>query len=574
MTANVTRSGWRERLIVLAILLVSLAARSRDLAAPFDREFEGAQGAFFAIGAVNYERLGLWRSGGYPVVNIDLGPVGGPTRAGSDLRDLRAPRDTRDLRDEPSTWYLYANHPPLVPLLAWSALRVGDPEGLDRSAKDHAAPANIEPWIRAPFLAAGILALFALWWAIREAAGPRRAALALGVASLLPISVIYGTLVNYENPALVCILFAVGYFARWMRDQGARSLAGVALWMAAGSVVTYSALFFLPALALVVAVHLGWKRALWFSLASGSVGLVPIVAHGAWSAIVHARLGLVARTMPDRARELLSPLLDGSESLGHWALLQFTRVGQWFTVPVALCAALGAVLWLAHGLRGRFGPKPPAQDPEKALNLEPALLAGAALFLLANFRHTLDPQHTFLILLIPAVAGFAALALDHVASALARRGMGALPIALLVSALAMQGLQRANDLRFDFRSSANESQAERAPPLLPLPNITGAEFASLVAPGDFGIHPACMGLNNPAVSFYAWRSLWAVKDPEDTQPWAVARFIGLGGRRHVLLLPKHPWPAIAEAVGKLERTWAKDIAPDRESENWRAWDLH
>src|SRR5690349_22366462 len=95
MTAEETRSRWVERCCVLALLLAALWPRARDLRAPFDREFEGAQGAFFAIGALNYERLGALRTGAYPVLNLDLGPRGDPRRS---------------LWEHPQGWYRSEEH--------------------------------------------------------------------------------------------------------------------------------------------------------------------------------------------------------------------------------------------------------------------------------------------------------------------------------------------------------------------------------------------------------------------------------------------------------------------------------
>src|SRR5687768_6418043 len=140
------RARWLECLGVLLILAAGFLPRARDLRAPFDREFEGEQAAFFAIGAVNYGRLGFARTGGYPVVNIDLGPI-----------DDRA----RSLWDRPDNWYVYPNHPPTVPWVAWSAVRAGADPSWDRAWLESKPPQGIEPWIRAPFLLAHVLGLAA-----------------------------------------------------------------------------------------------------------------------------------------------------------------------------------------------------------------------------------------------------------------------------------------------------------------------------------------------------------------------------------------------------------------------------
>lgn len=558
MTADEQGSRWLERLGVLAILLAALLARSRDLFAPFDREFEGAQGAFFAIGAINYERLGIAKTGAYPVVNIDLGS---------------REDEQRGLWGHPQSWYVYANHPPLVPLLAWSAVSLCAREDWKETWKDARPPRGIEPWIRAPFLAASLFSLLALWWAIRQAAGPRRALLALAIASALPISVVYGTLVNYENPALVCVLVAAGFFARWIRHERQRDLALCALAFALGSCVTFSGLFFVPPLALVAWSRLGIRRAMQFATAALAAGFAPVAMHAGWSGIAQEHLGLIPSPLFDRVRELWAPLVDGSHPLGEWTRMQVQRIGVWFTWPIALVAGAGLILGIAQAAKACTACRVEAKPHDRAVNLEPALLAGAGMFLVAFYRHTLDPQFTFLIPLVPAVAGLAALALDRAADGLAKLRAGVLPLVLVTCVLAVLALQRANDLRFDFRSRADESRADREAPRLPLPDVTGAELATLVPAGGFGIHPACVGLNL-AVSFYAWRSLWAANSPSDPQPNVVAQRFGLGAAAHVLLLPKNPWPGIAASIREFEKLSVNGAPPDRESAHWRAWDLH
>jgi hypothetical protein len=548
-------AAWISSAAVLAILLAGLVLRLVDFRGPFDREFEGAQGAFFALGAVNYERLGLDAAGGYPVVNVDL-----------DAGALGAVRS--DLRSAPGAWYVYANHPPLVPWISWASIRAGQGPGWAAACDQGRAPAGVEPWIRAPFLLFHLAALGGLWWALKAGAGARRAWVALAIAASMPVAVLYGSLVNYENPSLLCAVLAAGFSARWIATGSPRLLWGACLCFGLGSLVSFATACFAPPLALLVLLRAGMGRAARFTLAVGLSAGLPLLLHGFWSARVLAELGHPAESVLVRARALWAPLLDGTAPPQHWAALQIERLGPWFGWPAAAAAAMGLAVLVARGLAAKKKPLSAAagvaQDREPP-GLEPALLAGGCLYLFVFYRHTLDPQHPFLLMLVPGLAGLAALGLERL---VAPFGRPALPLATLglAATLALQG----QELRREFRaprSTANPTQA------IDLPDVTGAEFAGLVPAGGFGIHPACVGLN-AAVTFYAWRSLWPAASPADTLPRAVARAFGLGSAPHVLLLPKHPWPGVAAEILNFEREWVGSAPADRESAHWRAWDLH
>jgi len=110
-----------ERLGVLLILVAALVPRVRDLAAPFDREFEGFQGSCFAAFCVNYERLGVGRFGGYPTYCVDI-----PDEAAGETLD--------------PALYVYANHPPLVPLAQWAVVKALAPDGWNDAWRSGDAP--------------------------------------------------------------------------------------------------------------------------------------------------------------------------------------------------------------------------------------------------------------------------------------------------------------------------------------------------------------------------------------------------------------------------------------------------
>jgi hypothetical protein len=356
-----------------------------------------------------------------------------------------------------------------------------------------------------------------------------------------------------------------------MRNARRRDLALCALCFAATGAVTYAGVFFVPALAICVGWRQGWRRAAHFASIAGAAALAVIAIHALWSAHSLARLGLESQPLLSRARELWAPLFDGTHPLGEWTRLQGERLGEWFTWPIVLVALVGLAL---HGVAAMRRRRVDGTTPDtSAIDLEPALLVGGALYLLAFYRHTLDPQFPFLMLLSPGIAGLAALALERGAERIGNSRVRWAALTIACGALVILAALRANELRFDFRADEQELSRGQSQQMLPLPDVTGRELAALVPAGGFGIHPACVGLNT-AVSFYAWRSLWAANDAADRQPEFVAQRFGLGAAPHVLLLPKHPWPSIAAQIAQFETDLVQNSSPDRESEHWRAWDLH
>lgn len=543
-----------ERVGVLLLLAVALVPRLRDVATPFDREAEGAQAAFFAIAAVNHERLGLSRTGGYPVLNVDA--------TSPDLRGAGAPISSRH-------WLFYTNHPPLVPLVAWAALEALAPRGWDAAWREHRAPAGIELPLRLPFLAAHLLFLWSLWWAARQSAGPRAALIALGLAASTPVLVHYATLVNYENPALVAVVLAAGFHARWLRDGRASDLLGFALCFLAGSCVTWAGLFFLPWFVLAAWAGGRFRRGALEALWGGAAAALPLVGHTLWARRVAGLAGLGLEGPVERARVLLQPLLDGSVGLDTWALRQLERLGPWLGWPLAVLALAGLGVALA-----RLAQPPPgrARHPWRVETGVPLLLGGWS-YLLAFYRHTLDPQHSFLMLVAPGFVLLAAGALDALAGPLLRLRAGLAPLVLVASSVAVVGIDSANRLRHAHRATAEQAARHHLPaPALPLPDETGAELAELVPPGALGLYPATTGLNL-AVHFYAWRSLLPLAAADDLGYEAVARAAGLEHAPRVLLLPTPPPPEAEELSETLRAALAPPGAELRAGQRWAALPL-
>ncbi len=534
-----------ERLGVALLLLAACVPRVRGIAGPLDREFDGFQGAFFAIASVNYERLGVGRFGGYPCLDLDLGddPEGGPM--------------------------VYVNHPPAMPLLAYASVKLLGPAGWGDAWREGRPPEGIELALRLPFLACHLLGLVAFWWALREAGGPRLALLGLALISALPISIAYAQLVNYENPSLPWVLLGCGFHARFLRRRPGRNLLWAALSFAAGAGVTFAPLFFLPPLLLQALLRRGPRDALRAALALGGAACVPIALHAVW-----VRFGVpeaVSEGVAARARLLLAPLFTGEAPLHEWARRQGLRLLYYGTWPMVL-AALG-------GLVAALAPARARRATDAPLELGPPLLAGGVLYLLAFYRHTFDGagvfdgQTIFLIYLAPGVAALAAALLDRLAAPLALLRGGIAPLVVAVSILALPGLKRANELYRLWREPGpSDGAADTRGPDMPLPSTTGAQLARLLPAGALGFYPASMSFNL-APGYYAWRTLLPVTQAGFGERLGQARLRGLGSRERYLLLPKDPPPAVLADVGGVRAELAAAGAPAAEDERWELWRL-
>ena len=537
-----------ERLGVALLVLAALVPRVRDLTAGFDRGTEGWQGAFFAIAAVNYERLGPGAANGYPVLNIDL--------------DVGA----RDLRDEPGTWMVYTNHPPTVAWLAWSTLRLLGPDGWSEAWREGAAPEGIEPLMRFPFLLMHVLGLICLWWALREGLGARVAMLGLALAAVVPGLALFGTLVNYENPSLPLVFLAYGFYARYARTGARAHLAVVALCFALGSCITWAPVFFLPPLVVHAAATRRADRALPLALFGGAAALLPIVFHTVASQQALSGVGQAPTSPVTRATELLGPLISGARPVSEWLLLQAGRLERACTLPVLVVALCGIAVSIRRGL-ARGHPEGPAR-----VDLSLPLLAGGALYLFAFYGHTLEPQHSFLMFVAPGVVALAAVTLDALAPRLYRLRAGIAPLVVVTSTLGLFCLQRVNDLRFELRAGQGTEHPSGKTLALRMPEALGAGIAEVLPPGAVGVPPASIGLNL-AAWFYSWRSLWPAVGPDDPGPAEVATRLGLGAAPRYLLLPIEVPPGTEESVASLRAGLVGERAPDAVGATWLAWRL-
>jgi len=534
-----------ERIAACALLLLALVPRVRDLDAGFDRGFEGYQGAFFAMAALNYERLGYDEAGGYPILNLDL------------------PADESGL-------FVYTNHPPVTPLLAWAGAAAFAPTDWSEAWRKDQAPEGVEFAIRLPFLLLHVIGLVLLWRLARAAYGPQVGLLTLAITASLPVSTLYATLINYETPSLPLLLVAVLAYAAYVREGRTRALLGVGAGFAAACSVTFGPAFVLPFLVL----RSLWTRRIreaFFVAAAGGVGcLLPIALHDQASRAALEELGRAPTGVAERAQVLLQPLLDGSLPLLDWLGLQGAHAATALGVPLLVVAAIGAALGLARGLsqrvdaavRAREWPAHSRRDVDVGL----PLLGGGLLYLFAFYQHTSEEQWTFWLYLTPAAALLAARALHAVSLPLQRLRGGTAPLVLLAASLVLLGLARFEAWRFAVRAPGPRDVAglERGPEA-PLPRTAGVALGELLPPGSVGLTPPELGLT-PAAAWYAWRTLLPSGSFGAADPAAHA--LGLGDAPRYLTLPDDPPPSAAPAVEFLRSALGE---PTRRAAGWSAY---
>jgi len=550
---------WRALETAAVSLLFLLAAflRSRDLLAPFDREFGGHQGAFFAIAAVNYERLGPGTSSGYPVLCIDP-PGGSMERA----------------HKRPHQWFTYANHPPTVPLLAWGGARLFGPEGWSETWRESRAPEGLEPALRIPFLLLHLAGLLALWWVARVAFGAQTALITIALIAVIPVSTYYGTLINYENPSLPFTLLAVGLYGRYVRQPSRWILAGLGTCFAIGSAVTFAPLFFLPPLVVRSALRRRWKEVVAVGAAGGTGALLPIVAHGFLAGGALGPVGPERLSIFGRARVLLEPLLDGTIPFADWLGIQLGRAPHAFGWAVCGAALGGLVLGLVRAVRRQWDARLAALEaPHPAappIDLASPLLFGGALYLFAFYRHTAEAQWPFLMFLAPGVALLAARALHQLSGPLLRLRGGLTPLVLCTASIALPSLAGFEGWRAAKRLPGTRDPGghELGAPE-PLPSTAGRAIAEVLPAGAVGLHPPVLGLNL-AVNWYAWRSLLTAASPTDPAPALILPAVGLEEADNYLLLPDDPPPA---AAAEVERLRASFPGGERGASGWVAHPL-
>ncbi len=538
-----------ERIAVVALLLLAFVPRVRDIGRGFDRGFEGYQGSFHAIAAANYEGLGAGAAGGYPVLNIDR------------------PESAQD-------WFVYANHSPATPLLAWAGLKFMGPAGWAAEWQAGETPAGVEAPMRSPFLLLHMLGILALWWVARVAFGTQVALIALALVSSLPVSALYGSLVNVETPSVPFLLVAVACYGNYVRAASRVALVGMGIAFFGGCAVTYGPAFCLPFLCL----RSLWKRRPQEALIVGAVGalacLAPILLHGWWANHVLAGLGKSPASLMGRAQELLQPLLAGDLPLSAWIGLQLEHAGRAQGYALIPVAAVGLLLCALRGLSSskdeRLARLEWPAAPRENVDLATPLLLGACLYLFAFYKHTAQEQWSFQLYLVPGVCLLAARALHSISLPLQRLRGGIAPLVLCTGTIMLPGLARFENWRGMERAAGPRDDAALSRgPAAPLPQTVGVQLAQLLPAGSVGFHPSALGLT-PAAAWYAHRSLFPVANPGDPAIDLVLQATGLASAPQFFVLPKDPAPQAAQAVQDLRAAFA-DVAPTYETDKWAAW---
>ncbi len=526
-----------ERWLIAALVAVGLVVRLLDLPRPLDRQFDGFQGSFFALAAIDYERLEPQRDSllprgagsGYPVVNLDLDPT------------------------DPEHFYVYANHPPLVPLIAWGSIAAFAPDGWDRAHLEHRAPAGVEAPLRAPFLALHLGAWALLVVALARGGAPRPAADMGAVFAWLPSSLLYAGLANYEQPSLFAVALATLGAVEYARFGRRRGLVCVALGAALGGLVTYA-----PAITVVLLGLLHWRTDRRRALLTSAIALIASAAtlalHArAAGALLESR-GEHAGRLAARIATLLGPLFDGSLPLERWLVTQAQLIGAQVGWVGVLLAAAG----LALAARAR------TTEVRSAGATAAVLTLGGLGVQLAFYRHTGDPQDPFLIHLLPGIAAAAGLALARLGS------RAPLPAAALLLAVCAEGAWRSHGLaeRWRGRPSAAGELAPGAPA-----HELGLLIAELTPAGSVVWAPGSLGLG-PSVGFYAWRTLLPVEPEAYAAAQLLAEDLGLGEAPTWLVAPAVRDEGTARVLEDLEAARPGSLdRPQASSRGWNAWRL-
>lgn len=535
--------------LLAAIAVVGLLLHLPVVGGEFDRGFDGFQGAFFAGSAVNYQVLGTAPTHGYPLAQIEP-------------------------PDDPAGWNVYTNHPRFVPHVALASLRLFGPKGWDE--RPGPVPPGTETAVRAPFFLLQILGWLALAAAVGRMVGRRAGLIALALSANLPIGMALAGLVNYEHPsvAFVCAGLLLATYTRRAADEASpisganepdadegdkarrrRFAVAAGVVCGLGTFVTYAPVLFVPAIALVCARGTRLRAAFAGALASG-LALVP---HLLASAAVRDVVGARSPSILERLEVLIAPSWNGELPPARWLAAQFEAIEWSFGTALATVATIGLVLALTILIRARQA------TPFVQLARSVAALSASALGVqVLYWRHTGDPQESFLLNAAPAFVLAVVFVLEWLARQIGPRlgpGLAVLVTVGLVAAASSISSSHLDELRapgpFDMAGSngavETENGSARGSGRSPLPRTAAVDVVQLVPEGAVVWYPARLGLTI-ATSYYAWRTLLPFTPGDYDTATALQNALGLTGRPVWILLPLQTNSAeMAADVATVER---------------------
>ncbi len=207
------RAKFIELSLLCAILIFAVIIRITLINRPFHRDPEGC-GSFYGLLARNYWRYDPRPTLGVPVMS--MGIVEKPT--------------------------LYPNHPPLVPLLIAGVFGVA---GYTEYSNDF--PPD---WlVRLPTVPFTLGCVTMLWWMLRRRASPRAGLLAAAIFASMPMTLVYGGLVDVIGSQLdFFILLTIAAYLRFYQQPAGANFGLVCAAFVPAALTDWPAFFVLPVL--------------------------------------------------------------------------------------------------------------------------------------------------------------------------------------------------------------------------------------------------------------------------------------------------------------------------------------
>ena len=510
-----------QRIAVAVLLLAAAIPRGRNLDASFDREASGERGVRAALVELNAQRL----------------------------PDIEAAITALEIPDGTDR-YIGLGEPPWASSVWRSDSALAADLAIERVALeffevDFAEPDSpVEFAIRVPFLALHLLALFLLWWAVAQAMGGQIALLTLALLTVMPPSLMFGSLTGTESFALCFAALLVGLYAHHVRKRAWWSLVLLAPVSFGAALVAPETL----AISALIPVHALVAKRVREGLAALVLMVGPIV--------------LLVRFTEAEWLAPLTELLPRAESrIGEW--LDFfgslaADSSSLFTPIVFGIAGLGIALRISRCIHANWRTRLEALEfpapTEPRIELGGLLLAFGLLAILVSPKES-SPR---LLLLVPAMALGVALFLQQLTRPIAAMKAGIAPLVVLASLIAMPCLARF-------------AGYERAISESPTPRELGTTIRNLdLAPNEICVIPNSLAQGR-ALEFYARRSLVPQSYLDRAEAGSVAVKRGILPWTLTVLLPVKTEREDSKDVATLRMLGAERMELESSSELWEIW---